>query len=185
MKIALTGHTDKLGKSLFDMLSLKHNVLGFSRSNGFNIDVPDKIITNILDCDVFINNTYFKDYQSVIFTKLFKEWKDQPKTIINLNSSCVYHSSDWSPEYADNKKNLRNVMLELINKNQNKKVRVINLYPSTLNSDIGFNEFNKIDLTHLTNIIDWVINQPQEIEIREMSIFSTIEKKEFKIEKLL
>lgn len=185
MKIALTGHTDKFGKELFNKLKINHEMVGFSRTNGFNIVKNDDIINKSINCDVFINNTYYKNYQTEIFVKLFELWKDLPKTIINLNSSCVYHSSKLNLEYANNKKDLKTNMWDLVTKYPNKKVRVVNLYPSTLNSHDGFEEFNKIDIKYLSDVIEWVINQPQEIEFREISIYSTIEQKEYKINKLL
>ena len=37
MKISITGHSKGIGKACFDLLSKEHNVVGFSRSNGFNI----------------------------------------------------------------------------------------------------------------------------------------------------
>ena len=43
-KIAITGHTKSLGKSLFDSLAIKHQVAGFSRSNGFDIKVMRQIV---------------------------------------------------------------------------------------------------------------------------------------------
>jgi NADP-dependent 3-hydroxy acid dehydrogenase YdfG len=97
----------------------------------------------------------------------------------------VYHSSDWSPEYANNKKELKEVSLNAIRNNKNKKVRVINLYPSTLSTHMGFESLNKLDTENLAKMINWLIKQPQEVEIREMSIYCTTVEKEFKIDKLI
>jgi NADP-dependent 3-hydroxy acid dehydrogenase YdfG len=69
--------------------------------------------------------------------------------------------------------------------NIDKKVRVTNLYPSTLSSHIGFEKLNKIDVNYISEIIRWLITQPKEIEIREMSIYCTTLEKEFKVDKLL
>jgi NADP-dependent 3-hydroxy acid dehydrogenase YdfG len=91
----------------------------------------------------------------------------------------VYHSSDWSPEYADNKKELKEVVLNTIEKYKNKKVRVINLYPSTLSTHVGFESLNKLDTENLAKMINWLIKLPQEIEIREMSIYCTTLEREF------
>ena len=68
---------------------------------------------------------------------------------------------------------------------KNKKVRVINLYPSTLSTHKGFESLNKLDTENLAKMINWLIKQPQEIEIREMSIYCTTLEKEFKIDKLI
>jgi NADP-dependent 3-hydroxy acid dehydrogenase YdfG len=102
-----------------------------------------------------------------------------------MNSSCVYHSSDWSPEYTNSKKELKEVSLKAIRNCKNKKVRVINLYPSTLSTHVGFESLNKLDTENLAKMINWLIKQPQEIEIREMSIYCTTLEKEFKIDKLI
>ena len=38
MKIAITGHSKGIGKACSDLLSAEHEVIGLSRSNGYNID---------------------------------------------------------------------------------------------------------------------------------------------------
>jgi len=185
MKIAITGHSEGIGNDIYLNLIKEYDVIGFSRSNGFNIKNPDKIIEQLENCDVFINNAYEKNYQTILFKLIFDKWKFLSKTIINMNSSCVYHSSDWAPEYANNKKELKEVSLNTIRNYKNKKVRVINLYPSTLSTHTGFESLNKLDTENLAKIINWLIKQPQEIEIREMSIYCTTLEKEFKIDKLI
>jgi len=185
MKIGLTGHSEGIGNDIYLNLIKEYDVIGFSRSNGFNIKNTDKIIEQLENCDVFINNAYEKNYQTILFELIFDKWKFLPKTIINMISSCVYHSSDWSPEYANNKKELKKVSLNTITNYKNKKVRVINLYPSTLSTHVGFESLNKLDAINLAKIINWLIKQPQEIEIREMSIYCTTLEKEFKIDKLI
>jgi nucleoside-diphosphate-sugar epimerase len=185
MKIGITGHSDGIGKDIYLNLIKEYDVIGLSRSNGFDIKNTDKIIEQLDNCDVFINNAYEENYQTKLFELIFDKWIFSPKTIINMISSCVYHSSDWSPEYANNKKELKTVALNRIEIAKNKKVRVINLYPSTLSTHKNFENLNKLDTEKLANIINWLIKQPQEIEIREMSIYCTTIKKEFKIDKLI
>ena len=75
--------------------------------------------------------------------------------------------------------------LNTIRNNKNKKVRVINLYPSTLSSHTGFENYNKLDTKNIAKMINWLIKQPQEVEIREMSIYCTTLHTEFKIDKLI
>jgi hypothetical protein len=88
MKYALTGHTQGIGKQLFERLS--PNVIGFSRSTGYDITRYDdcrRIIEESLDCDVFINNAHKPYSQTLIFINLIKAWKDrEDKTIINVGS---------------------------------------------------------------------------------------------------
>jgi nucleoside-diphosphate-sugar epimerase len=185
MKIAITGNTDGVGKSIFEKLITEFDVIGLSRSNGYDIKNVDKILEHIEDCDVFINNAFQKNYQTLLFEKLFNTWKFSPKLIINMNSSCVYEPSDWNPPYANSKKELREVSMNIVRSNIDKKVRVTNLYPSTLSNHIGFEKLNKIDINHVSNIVCWLVKQPIEIEIREMSIYCTTLNKEINVTKLI
>jgi short-subunit dehydrogenase involved in D-alanine esterification of teichoic acids len=185
MKIAITGHTDGLGQSIYNLLKTNYTTIGMSRTNGYDVSNTSQIINNVLDCDVFINNTYYKETQTELLETLFNLWKDSNKIIINLNSSCVYHSSEWAPIYAESKKKLRNKMWELVESHPNKKLRVVNIYPSTLDTHNGYNEYTKIDVNYISKTIEWLINQPAEIEIREISIYPTIQKKEYRINKLI
>jgi hypothetical protein len=59
MKIAITGHTSGLGKFLFKKYSPLHDCIGFSRSNGFDLEKDyDVIAKQIKSCDLFINNSF-------------------------------------------------------------------------------------------------------------------------------
>ena len=74
MKIALTGHTSGIGKALYDILSKDHEVVCFSRSNGYNIQddkIKELIVQESLQCDVFINNAYYEMAQVDILNKLW------------------------------------------------------------------------------------------------------------------
>ena len=86
MKISITGHSKGIGKACFDLLSKEHNVVGFSRSNGFNIKEPKKIITASIGCDVFINNAYDNFYQVDLIYDLWDLWKSSDTQIVCLGS---------------------------------------------------------------------------------------------------
>jgi short-subunit dehydrogenase len=185
MKIGITGHTDGVGKSIFEKLITEFDVVGLSRSNGYDIKNIDEILEQIEDCDVFINNAFEQNYQTLLFEKLFNKWKFLPKLIINMNSSCVYEPSDWNPTYANSKKEFKEVSMNMVRSNVDKRVRVTNLYPSTLSSHSGFGKLNKIDIDYISSIVYWLVNQPTEIEIREMSIYCTTLNKEIDPTKLI
>jgi len=87
MKYALTGHTEGIGLGLYQRLG--SNTLGFSRRNGYDIKIKEdrqRIVNEIKDCDVFINNATAGFSQVLMLIDLFKEWKDLDKTIINVGS---------------------------------------------------------------------------------------------------
>ena len=90
MKIAITGHTKGIGKACADLLGQEHEIVGLSRSNGFDIQQTNMCAMKIVPCDVFINNAYISVFQSRLFEVVFKHWKDNPKTIINLGSRASY-----------------------------------------------------------------------------------------------
>ena len=87
MKYAITGHSKNIGKFLYDKLS--PNAIGFSRSNGYDINVSrdrKQIIKESDDCDVFINNAPAGFAQSELCLELWHKWKNQNKIIINVGS---------------------------------------------------------------------------------------------------
>lgn len=86
MKYAITGHTAGIGKRLYEMLP---GSIGFAKSTGYDITLrKDRhaIITQSADCDVFINNANAGMGQTQLLIELFNEWKNLPKTIINVGS---------------------------------------------------------------------------------------------------
>jgi nucleoside-diphosphate-sugar epimerase len=90
MKVAITGHTQGLGQAFFKNFQ-DHSVLGFSRSNGYNISNPfirAKILDQIQDADLFINNAYnnYDDSQLLLLTDVYNLWKDTDKIIVNISS---------------------------------------------------------------------------------------------------
>jgi len=177
MIIGITGHTAGLGKAIYDKLITLYDVIGFSRTNGYNVQSPNKIIEKLENCDIFINNVYYETTQSDLILKLFDKWKDLEKTIININSSSIHQSGAWSPQYVANKKHLNNITQSLIDKYPNKKVRIINLNLGTLDSHKNFNNFNKIECNKVAEVVEWCLNQPHNIEIQQMTITATTQLK--------
>lgn len=87
MKYAITGHTSGIGLCVFNKLT--PCVVGFSRTNGYDITAKKDIIRILEEsdkCDVFINNAYADFGQSNLLLEAFKKWKDTEKTIINVGS---------------------------------------------------------------------------------------------------
>jgi short-subunit dehydrogenase len=177
MKIGITGHTKGLGQTIYNRLNLTHNVIGFSRTNGYNVQSSNKIIEKLNDCDVFINNVYYQTTQSDLFFRLFEKWKELEKTIININSSSIHQSGAWNPQYVSNKKHLKDITQSLIDKYPKKKCRVINLNLGTLDTHNNFENFNKIESSKVSEIIEWCINQPQGIEIQQLTVLPTTQLK--------
>ena len=136
--VALTGHTRGLGQSLREAFLLKgHKVLGFSKTNGFDIassSVRKSIIKKSSTADIFINNAYHPKSQFDLLAELFKEWKDKNKIIINIGSRGTNRTRPYLDLYGANKSALDNLCLNL-SQIKNRKCKVINFKPGQIDTD--------------------------------------------------
>lgn len=171
MKIGITGHSKFLGKKLFELLSENHEVFGFSRSNGYNIENYEKILEKVYEMDVFINNTYHPTFQQEIFEKLFEIWKYEEKTIFNISTSAVFNGGSFD-DYRESKINMQKSSNNLISKNMGKNVRVVNLYPNTMEHNKRV-PFNKLNFFEVYDIIKFQLNLPQNLELSHLCISRT------------
>ena len=92
MKIAVTGHTVGLGKAFFDYYSSSgHQVLGFSRQNGF--DLRDwSCLQRLLDCtdgyDLLISNAKPDFFQAVLLYEMARRTK-RVRQVISIGSLII------------------------------------------------------------------------------------------------
>jgi NADP-dependent 3-hydroxy acid dehydrogenase YdfG len=88
MKVAVTGHTSGIGQGLFNYFeSQGHVVQGYSRSNGFALpDAEDRVLAQIIDCDIFVNNALPVSSQTFFVQQLWSAWKDTDRTILVIGS---------------------------------------------------------------------------------------------------
>lgn len=120
MKYAITGHTQGIGRRLYERLS--PSIMGFSKSTGFDITSKEdrqRIIQLSQDCDVFINNATEGFAQTYLLIELAQAWKDCPdKKIINVGSRIAeillpenkLHLADYQAE----KLSLKNMSTRLV-----------------------------------------------------------------------
>jgi hypothetical protein len=97
MKVAITGNTSGIGLALSNLYSLHgHEVIGFGRSNGYDISNPDdryRIVNAVDECDMFINNAF--DWHNSGFSQvemlfdIWEAWQGQHRTIVNIGSSTT------------------------------------------------------------------------------------------------
>lgn len=90
MKIAITGHTKGLGQQLQLVYEQQgHTVTGFSRSNGYDLrnwSNMQTMLNQITDYDMFINVAKPDFVQTTVLYELWKLWRDQSRTIVNISS---------------------------------------------------------------------------------------------------
>tara|TARA_R110000822_G_scaffold180316_1_gene320050 strand:+ start:57 stop:596 length:540 start_codon:yes stop_codon:yes gene_type:complete len=176
MKIGITGHSRGIGKAIFDILCNDHDCQGFSISNGFHIrDNQDLIVQAVLKYDVFINNAYCGLEQVHLLNKVWDYWKkDSSKTIVNISSASKYTVTNTNGGgYPAHKAALSNQAFKLMFKDPTRKCRMINVNPGYVKTDMTARNVNSKMLTvdECANAVIWAVNQPQHIEIGELSIW--------------
>jgi NADP-dependent 3-hydroxy acid dehydrogenase YdfG len=162
MKVAITGHTSGIGKELF---TLYPDALGFSRTNGYDIRNPlirRKIVEEIVDCDMFVNNAYAGFYQTELFFNVWNEWKEKDRIIINMGSRASDNTRikyPW-PEYAVHKAALE--AASNIASAYNTPCKVINVKPGTVDTPmVKHHVESKMDAAELASNIKQVVELPK------------------------
>lgn len=165
MKFAITGHTRGIGRAVKDLLeSQGHSVLGFSRSNGFDISdehTQDQIMQQSLHCDVFINNAVHKFAQTDLLYKLHDQWQHQDRLIVNISSAVTMR---WFKEHPDKKyrtyKKSLDEASDFLN-NFSALPRILLINPCATDTDRAAHCKNKLPVDHVANLIVYCILHPQ------------------------
>ena len=132
MKIALSGHTSGLGKSIQKIFP---DAMGFSRSNGFDLTLLEnrrKMYDSIIEYDIFINNAYLRFQQVNLLYELWEKWKNQDKLIINIGSDAGDYNQDYARPYTVHKRALEDACIQL--QHSSSPCRVILLKPGYIDT---------------------------------------------------
>lgn len=168
--ISITGHTSGIGKRLEQYFSSTGSVvLGFSKSNGYDIKIPEsrkKIVAESADCSIFINNAYqnYDRSQMEMLNDIFISWKNDPdKLIINI-------SSRWTTEknnpYCTTKLELDTFCTE----NIYSLPRIINLKPGLIDTPrVKFINNKKMNAESLINVLDFALKNKNEFVIHSVT----------------
>lgn len=150
MKIALTGHSKGLGAEIVKHFEPNHTIVGFSRTNGYDIKSPfdrKKILKQSIEADVFINLAQNYYHQTDLLLEFFSRWEQEQKMIINISSDVV-DDDTWGQdrldliEYKTQKKTLE-LMAGYLSK-RDTKVTIRNYRISEINFTKDVNNLNSI-----------------------------------------
>lgn len=134
MKIAITGHTNGIGKAFAEaLLDRGHETVGISRSGGENIRRIAHTVKLIEPCDLFINNAQSYFAQTEILYELWKKWQGQTKWIWNISTQMTESPVDTKTEhneidislYRIQKISLEEASRQLQHKNSLPKITII------------------------------------------------------------
>ena len=184
MKIAITGHTKGVGKAIADKFD---NVLGFSKSTGYDIS-DDAVVKDIIekskDCDVFINNAYHRDAQARLLYKMYQQWQNEPKLIINIGAVSSDNISNFTrlgyipfwTDYTSYKAQLDFASLQLSDKHKKGMCRVTMLKGGFVDTSTtaGFKALPGVadammQPSRFADMAEFVINMDKDVQIRTLS----------------
>jgi len=173
MKIAITGHTSGIGKALFDYF-VSYTPIGFSRSNGFNINYVDdrkKIVNQCIECDVFINNAYSEGSNSQLdmLQEMYNEWQSKDKLIINISSRItdfVLPPDSQERLYQTHKKDQDTFCLGKI-----RSPHVVNLKLGMVDTPrVRSYNHNKLSVEDVVKIVSFVLDNRDSYKITTLTI---------------
>ena len=165
--IAVTGHTKRIGKAIYEAFP-ETTVVGLSRSNGYdinNLNGRTRIIHRVANCDVFINNAHDGFNQVSLLYELINNGYESK--IINISSNSSDGIKDQIHPYAISKYALDKASEQLFYRGYD----VTNLrfgWVDTPRVSEKAKDKKKISTDYVVNIIEWVLNQPH--RIKEMTI---------------
>ena len=174
MKIAITGHSHGIGKHIFEFFSSTADVVGLSRSNGYDINNVGHILDAVSDADVFINNAYCGFQQAILLEELYNQWSNTNKRIISIGSSVTDYpriESDLDKEpwpYRAHKQALQKKFRELIQTPNGCYISLINPGPT---DTVMIKDLScvKLDTSNITEAVVVALANPL---IKEIIIYA-------------
>jgi hypothetical protein len=166
VKIAITGHTVGLGLAMYKTLSKNHTITGYSKSTGFDLaDCVDRLVPLIVDSDIFINNAYHPTGQTELLKRMYAEWRDQPKLIINIGSSSAHNKKFLRPEVSHLYVTAKIEQRRFIDQECNIDLEpfVCNFTPGLIDTPrVEYVKGRKLDPNSLANMVENVIQLHQQ-----------------------
>lgn len=179
MKIAITGHSQGLGQSIFEhLISQGHEVEGFSRSNGWDLNM-DPVKQNLIkyiknsNFDCFINSAYpygnntgTRGFMQVdLLNQIWTAWKtDSSKVIIVISSIGAENTKNEFHPYAIHKRALNDTVKQLRKAAKNGP-QIINIKPGYIDTPAvaSFTNEKKCAPQQVAELISWSLASPLKI----------------------
>jgi len=186
MKIAVTGHTRGIGKAIYAKLSSSHTVRGYSITEGYDIaneHIRKKILQDISNFDVFVNNAFHKTGQTKLLQDCIELWDGakEKKLIIHINSKSIYMKQEVD-RILDNKDGDDVHVIDYI-KSKQEQQSIINearskVNPSIINILLGPVETDlanvlrcrKLDIIDVANAVAFGIDNKDNMLLQEITI---------------
>lgn len=164
MKIVITGHKHGLGAALYDKFTIYnrsagHEVVGYDIEDGYDIgnrSIVGKIVYNIKDADVFVNNAYHRTGQTELLQYLLRSWQNQNKIIVHIGTYLIHTPEDSTliplhQEYINEKK----LQKSIIDKHRqiDSKLKILQINPGLMATEF-LNIMQVPKIPNLQNTLD-------------------------------
>lgn len=167
MKVCITTNDKGLGLDIIKLFN-EEDIEIIIVKNNFEYFI-DNLESILKECDVFVNCAYKEKLQSILFEKVYNIWKYEKKTIVNILTSALVFGGP-NINYINDKKDLEQKTFLL--RTDDKEVRVINVYPNTLeNTYLAHNQ--KLKFRDVSELILHLLRLPHDIEIYQIGISKT------------
>ena len=171
MNVAITGHTGGIGQGLYNYFQERgYQVRGFSEDNGFFLpDAESRILEQIEDCDIFVNNALPVASQISLLKQLWPKWKHADKKII-VTGSIATHLPFVQAEVEDYQKQKQE--LDRLCKSLQYSEELIRTTPCSLMvinpgfvatnliSRLGLPANMCMSVAQVVNVVDYMLNSP-------------------------
>ena len=174
MRVAVTGHTGGIGLAIAEAFRARgHEVLGLSRSTGYDLARPDRIVEAAAECDLLVNNRhqYNDDSQLQVLFRMAERWSGQDKTIINLGSRAgecyILGRQDAYSVY----KHALDAACQQLSNRSDPRPRVVNIRPGWVDTDsVKGRQVPKLSPEDVARVVIWVVDQPAHVYVSSVTL---------------
>ena len=158
-KVAITGHTNGIGKSLCKyFVNNNYSVCGFSKSSGYDISqskVRQDIVQKSEDCEIFINNAFnnWDDSQLRLLELINQRWQGQNKLIFNISSRYTHDDNVYCKLKMDQDRYCEQYLYQ-------RTPHIVNIKPGLIDTDRvkHINQGTKLSSDTVIDIVDFVLS---------------------------
>ena len=191
--IVITGTSRGIGKALKEKLeSDGHKIISLNRADGFDLKrqytyLENKLLKELKNADVFINNVHYDYVQVKLLRSAFTYWQKQSKVIINMSSTTADKSKDGvlgrkiHPKMFDYQ--IQKTALDTTSQKLSDlgRCKVVNIRPGWVDTEASAEYIPPLGLTKLktdviADAVTYILNQPWEVYIKNISIDSWYKK---------
>ena len=191
--IVITGTSRGIGKAIKEKLESEgHKIISLNRANGFDLSrfyasLEVKLFKELEEADIFINNVHYDFVQVKLLRSAFTYWQKKNKVIINMSSTTADKSKDGvlgrkiDPKMFDYQ--IQKIALDSTAQKLSDlgRCKIVNIRPGWVDTEAAewYNPplgLTKLKTDVIADAVSYIIDQPWEVYIKNISIDSWYKK---------